>query len=51
MTPIAVIKLAVAGMALLLFIAGVRLEHPGMRWGAIALLLLAVLLRFYKPRQ
>lgn len=50
MTPIAVVKLALAGIALLLFVVGARMDIPGLRWAAIALMLAAVALRFYKPR-
>lgn len=50
MTPITTTKLALAGVALLLFIVGTRTELPALRWAGIALLLIAVALRFYKPR-
>lgn len=50
MTPLTTLKLALAGIALLLFIVGTRMDIPGMRWAAIALMLAAVALRFYKPR-
>ncbi|HEX6252290.1 MAG TPA: hypothetical protein VFZ56_12780 [Gemmatimonadaceae bacterium] len=50
MTPITTTKLALAGVALLLFIAGARMGLPTLRWAGIALLLIAVALRFYKPR-
>lgn len=50
MTSITTLKLALAGIALLLFIVGARMDVPAMRWAAIVLMLTAVALRFYKPR-
>jgi len=50
MTTITTLKLALAAVALLLFIVGARMDLPVVRWAAIALLLIAVALRFYKPR-
>lgn len=50
MTPVTLLKLVLAGIALLLFIVGARMDVPMLRWAAIALMLAAVALRFYKPR-
>jgi cytochrome b subunit of formate dehydrogenase len=49
-TTVTVVKLSLTGVALLLFIAGARMDIPTLRWAAIALMLAAVALRFYKPR-
>jgi hypothetical protein len=50
MTPVTTLKLVLAGIALLLFIVGSRMDLPALRWAGIALMLGAVALRFYKPR-
>lgn len=50
MTPITRLKLGLAAVALLLFFVGARMDLPAVRWVAIGLLLIAVVLRFYKPR-
>lgn len=46
MTPMTTAKLALALMAAILFVLGVRRDLPQLRWAAIAFLSVAVLLRF-----
>lgn len=50
MTTVTTVKLVLAGVALLLFVVGARMDVPALRWTAIAVMLAAVALRFYKPR-
>ena len=44
------LKLALALMAAILFGYGIRVDAPNLRWAGVALLVLAVLLRFVGPR-
>ena len=47
MTPITTAKLALALIAAILFVFGIRGDLPQLRWAAIAFLAAAVLLRFF----
>ena len=51
MPPVIKAKLALAVLGLLLFAAGVRWEHEGLRWAAIAAIGAAFLLRFFGRRH
>jgi hypothetical protein len=50
MTSMARTKLILSGVALLVFVAGVRYDEPLLRWIAVGLLVAAFALRLYKPR-
>ena len=50
MTGLTMAKLVLAAMAVGLFIAGVRLDHPTVRWIAVGLMAVAVALRFVGRR-
>lgn len=50
MTAVTRAKLVLGAVAVLLFTIGTRNEIPALRWIAVGVLLLAVLLRFYRPR-
>ena len=51
MTRPTILKLGVAGTALVIFVIGMRLDNAAVRWMGIALMLSAFLLRFWKPRE
>jgi len=44
------VKLALALMAAILFGYGIRVDSQNIRWAGVALLVVAVLLRFLGPR-
>lgn len=44
-------KLALAACAVVLLFWGIRVESESYRWAGIVLLVIAVLLRFIKPRR
>lgn len=50
MTPLTVAKLAVALAAVIVWGLGVRIDDPRIRWVGIALLTVALALRFVKAR-
>jgi Zn-dependent membrane protease YugP len=50
MRTVDVIKLALAAIAAVLLFWGIRTESEAFRWGGIALLAAAVVLRFIRPR-
>jgi hypothetical protein len=45
-----VLKLVLGVIALIVFAVGVRLNNPMWRWAAVAILVIAVALRFQKPK-
>ena len=49
--PVHVAKLVLAGVGLLVFLAGTRVDFPWLRWSGIALVAIAWLLRFYRPSR
>jgi hypothetical protein len=50
MTGFTIAKLVLAAMAVGVFVAGVRLDNPAVRWTAVGLLVLAFALRFVARR-
>jgi len=50
-TRLSVAKLAVGAVALVVWAIGARLDDPRLRWGGIAILAAAFLLRFLDPKQ
>jgi hypothetical protein len=45
-----VLKLVLGVIALIVFAVGVRLNNPMWRWAAVAILVIAVALRFQRPK-
>jgi hypothetical protein len=45
------LKLALAGTALVVFVIGMRLDNPTVRWAGIGLMAGAFLVRFWKPSR
>ena len=50
MTRLTVLKAGLALLGALVFGAGVRLELPVLRWTGIALIAVALLVRWWRPR-
>ncbi|MFL5574467.1 MAG: hypothetical protein ACJ79S_00630 [Gemmatimonadaceae bacterium] len=50
MSPLTVVKIALAAVGLLVFGYGVRVESAAIRWAGIAVVAAAAMLRFVKPR-
>jgi uncharacterized membrane protein len=51
MNPITIAKLALMLIAALLLAWGVRTDDSALRWAGIAFLFIALILRFFKPRN
>jgi uncharacterized membrane protein len=51
MSPITIAKLALMLIAALLLAWGVRTDDSALRWAGIAFLFIALILRFFKPRN
>lgn len=51
MNPITIVKLALMLIAALLLAWGVRTDDSALRWAGIAFLFIALILRFFKPRN
>jgi hypothetical protein len=49
-SPVTVVKIALAVVGLLVFGYGIRVDSTAVRWAGIAFVAVAVLLRFVKPR-
>jgi hypothetical protein len=49
--PVHVAKLVLAMAGLLAFLAGTQTDFAWLRWSGIALVAIAWMLRFYRPRQ
>lgn len=50
MSPLTVVKIALAVVGLLVFGYGIRVESAAIRWAGIAFVAVAAALRFVKPR-
>jgi len=51
MSPFTIAKLALMLIAAILFAWGIRTDDSVLRWAAIAFLFIALILRFFKPRN
>ena len=51
MTPFTIAKLALMLIAAVLLAWGFRSDDSALRWAVIALLFIALILRFFKPRN
>ena len=51
MTPFTIAKLALALMAAILLGWGIRTDNSALRWAGIGFLFIALILRFFKPRN
>lgn len=51
MTPFTVAKLALMLIAAILLAWGIRTDDSAIRWAGILFLLIALVLRFFKPRK
>ncbi len=51
MTPFTIAKLALALMAAILLGWGIRSDNSALRWAGIGFLFIALILRFFKPRN
>jgi hypothetical protein len=49
--PVQTAKVMLALVGVALFFLGAKLAMPALRWGAIVLVAVAFLLRFYRPRS